>query len=144
MKNCLSCPTKCKADPKVWDTNGGDFYHCTAVVPVQGFGVMWLENRNLNPDVKQPNQVGRLINLNIFREGHAHYKSGTAQNECPLWSGIMLKDHQIEAIEDLAQEELREEEFRRRVEERKEQLRRRAALPWYKRVFPFKIKIERI
>ena len=55
---------------------------------------------------------------------------------------MMLHKDEIEAIEKLAKEELREEEFRRRVEERKEQLRRRAALPWYKRVFPFKIKIK--
>lgn len=47
-KNCLTCSTRIKADAK-WNENQGDFWHCTAVVPVQGFGVMWLENRALNP-----------------------------------------------------------------------------------------------
>ena len=49
----------------------------------------------------------------------------------------MLHKDEIEAIEKLAKEELREEEFRRRVEERKKQLRERNNLPWLKRMFPF-------
>jgi hypothetical protein len=57
-----------------------------------------------------------------------------------------MQDSPIEAnlIEMAAKQELHAEEFRRRVEERKEQLRKRKALPWYKKLFPFKVTIERI
>lgn len=81
-KNCLTCKTRIKADAH-WDENQGDFWHCTAVVPVQGFGVMWLENRNLNPH--DPKAVGRLTNLNLFRPEHKHFKSGL-NYDCALWS----------------------------------------------------------
>ena len=81
-KNCLTCNSRIKADAH-WDENQGDFWHCTAVVPVHGFGVMWLENRNKNP--ADPKCVGRLTNLNLFRPEHIHYKSGMT-NDCPLWS----------------------------------------------------------
>jgi hypothetical protein len=80
--NCLTCKTRIKA-ASVWDENQGDFWHCTAVAPVQGFGVMWLENRNLNP--YDPKSVGRLINLNLFRPEHKHFMSGV-DYDCALWS----------------------------------------------------------
>ena len=50
----------------------------------------------------------------------------------------------LKAIEDAAKTELDQEEFRRLVEERKESLRNRKRLPWYRKLFPFKITIERI
>ena len=81
-KNCLTCNTRIKADAH-WDEQQGDFWHCTAVVPVQSFGIMWLENRNKNPS--DPKSVGRLVNINMFRPDHKHYKSGTT-NDCALWS----------------------------------------------------------
>jgi hypothetical protein len=81
-KNCLTCKTRIKADAG-WDESEGDYWHCTAVVPVQGFGVMWLENRNLNPH--NPKASGRLINLNLFRPEHKHFKSGI-DYDCMLWS----------------------------------------------------------
>lgn len=52
---------------------------------------------------------------------------------------ISLKD-----IELAAKRELEDEEFREAVNKRKEELRARKNLPWYKKMFPFKIKIERI
>ncbi len=82
-KNCLTCNTRIKADAQ-WDENQGDFWHCTAVVPVQGFGIMWLENRHKNPT--DPKSVGRLINLNTFRPEHKHFKSGL-NYDCMLWKG---------------------------------------------------------
>ena len=82
-KNCLSCKTRFKADAQ-WDENQGDFWHCQAVVPVQGFGIMWLENRYKNPH--DPKAVGRLINLNMFRSEHKHFKTGL-DYDCALWSG---------------------------------------------------------
>lgn len=50
------------------------------------------------------------------------------------------------AIENQAKEELAAEEFREQVEKKKEQLRARKNLPWYKKLFPYKItfNIERI
>lgn len=48
------------------------------------------------------------------------------------------------AVEIAAKQELRDEDFRRRVDKRKEEIRARRNLPWYKKLFPFKIKIERI
>jgi hypothetical protein len=81
-KNCLTCKTRIKADA-FWDENQGDFWHCTAVVPVQFSGVMWLENRNKNP--RDPKSVGRLTNLNLFRKEHVHYKSGIT-DDCALWT----------------------------------------------------------
>jgi len=83
-KNCLTCKTRIKADSDTWDNNNGDFWHCQAVVPVQRYGVMWLENRDKNPT--DPKAVGRLINLNLFRTEHVHYKSGV-DGDCALWSG---------------------------------------------------------
>lgn len=84
-KNCLNCTTRVKADKK-WDENEGDYWHCTAVVPVHGFGIMWLENRNINADLDRIDQaVGRLTNLNHFREDNKQYKSGILY-DCPLWS----------------------------------------------------------
>jgi hypothetical protein len=50
----------------------------------------------------------------------------------------------IKAIEDRAREELNLETFRQAVDLRKQELRERSRLPWYKRLFPFRIKIERI
>lgn len=47
-------------------------------------------------------------------------------------------------IEHAAKQELEEEEFREAVKKRKEELRARKNLPWYKKLFPFKITIERI
>ena len=81
-KNCITCNTRIKASSK-WDENKGDFWHCTAVVPIPAFGVMWLENRHKNPD--DPYSVSRLININIFRPDHEQYKHGM-NNDCPLWS----------------------------------------------------------
>jgi hypothetical protein len=80
--NCLTCKTRIKADA-TWDENKGDFWHCTAVVPVQSFGIMWSENRHKNPT--DPKAVGRLINLNMFRLEHEHYKTGMT-SDCLLWS----------------------------------------------------------
>lgn len=47
-------------------------------------------------------------------------------------------------IELAAKRELEDEEFREAVNKRKEELRARKNLPWYKRLFPFSIRIERI
>jgi hypothetical protein len=81
-KNCLNCKSRIKADAQ-WGTNEGDFWHCTAVVPVHRF-VLWLENRHTNPH--DPKAVSRLINLNLFRPEHKHYKSGLEGEDCVLWS----------------------------------------------------------
>jgi hypothetical protein len=50
----------------------------------------------------------------------------------------------VKDIEFIAKRELEDEEFREAVNKRKEELRARKNLPWYKKLFPFKIKIERI
>jgi hypothetical protein len=50
----------------------------------------------------------------------------------------------IKAIEDRAREELDVEAFHQAVDLRKQELRESSRLPWYKRLFPFRIKIERI
>lgn len=50
----------------------------------------------------------------------------------------------IRAIEERAREELNLEAFHQAVDLRKQELRERSRLPWYKRLFPFRIKIERI
>lgn len=57
----------------------------------------------------------------------------------------MIPDQaRIRAIEERAREELRLEAFQQAVDLRKQELRERSRLPWYKRLFPFRIKIERI
>lgn len=53
-------------------------------------------------------------------------------------------ESRIKAIEERAREELRLEAFQQAVDLRKQELRERSRLPWYKRLFPFRIKIERI
>lgn len=50
----------------------------------------------------------------------------------------------IKDIELAAKRELEDEEYREAVNKRKEELRARKNLPWYKKLFPFKITIERI
>ena len=50
----------------------------------------------------------------------------------------------ISEVERLAREELDQEEFRARVEQRKAQLRAEPKRSIFQRIFPFKIKIERI
>ena len=50
----------------------------------------------------------------------------------------------IRAIEERARQELDIEAFHEAVVMRKQELRERSRLPWYKRLFPFRIKIERI
>ncbi len=50
----------------------------------------------------------------------------------------------VKEIEIAAKRELKDEEFRAAVVRRKQELRERSKLPWYKRVFPFRIKLERI
>lgn len=47
-------------------------------------------------------------------------------------------------IEIAAKRELEDEEFREAVNKRKEEIRARKNLPWYKKLFPFKVTIERI
>lgn len=47
-------------------------------------------------------------------------------------------------IELIAKRELEEELRRETINKRKEQLRARRNLPWYKKLFPYTIKIERI
>lgn len=53
----------------------------------------------------------------------------------------MIKTSDIELV---AKRELDEETFREAVNKRKEELRARKNLPWYKKLFPFKVTIERI
>jgi hypothetical protein len=43
-----------------------------------------------------------------------------------------------------ARRELEEERYRQRVEETKNRLRAQAGRPWWQRVFPWRIRIERI
>jgi hypothetical protein len=50
----------------------------------------------------------------------------------------------IRAIEERARQELDVEAFHEAVAMRKQELRERSKLPWYRRLFPFKITIERI
>lgn len=47
-------------------------------------------------------------------------------------------------IENMARRELEDEEFREAVDKRKEEIRSRRNLPWYNKLFPYKIRIERI
>lgn len=47
-------------------------------------------------------------------------------------------------IERAARDELATEEFRERVEARKEILRAARGRPWWKRLFPYRIKLERL
>ena len=56
----------------------------------------------------------------------------------------MLTPDNVEAIEFAARSELFDEEFRKAVDKKKEEMRARMNLPWYKKLFPFKITIERI
>ena len=47
-------------------------------------------------------------------------------------------------IELIAKQELEDDLRREAINKRKEQLRARRNLPWYKKLFPYSIKIERI
>lgn len=48
------------------------------------------------------------------------------------------------SVEAVACRELEEETFRERVEERKAYLRERRMRPWWVRLFPFRIRLERL
>jgi len=56
----------------------------------------------------------------------------------------MLSSSEIYDAENLAKAELRDEEFRALVEARKVAIREAKGRPWWARIFPFRITIQRI
>lgn len=79
VKNCVSCINRTKADEKL-DSNGGDFWYCTAKVVWPSF-VMQMTGAQYAEFNKQ---VNRLFNLNLFKEDTTYYEG--LQRDCPLWS----------------------------------------------------------
>lgn len=75
LHNCLSCANRVKADAATWDTNGGDFWHCTAAIVLPEFCGVQLREWS----------VDRAVNLNLFLDP-APTAPGLNARTCPLWS----------------------------------------------------------
>ena len=78
-KNCVSCSNRTKAEEH-WDSNGGDFWYCTASIvwPTFAMQMTGAQYAEFNK------QVNRLFNLNLFKEDTTYYEG--LQRDCPLWS----------------------------------------------------------
>lgn len=72
-KNCLTCANRVKSSASM-DTNGGDFWDCTAVPVLPEFAGHQLRFEGR----------GMSINLNSFRDGHPCQAYQLAR-DCGLW-----------------------------------------------------------
>ena len=79
VKNCPNCKLRSKADPDVWDTNGGDFWYCSAEI----IWPVFVQQMTGAQYAKFNKQVNRLINLNLFNEGTTYHEG--LQKDCPLF-----------------------------------------------------------
>lgn len=75
-KNCPSCALREKAESS-WDTNGGDFWWCTAKPIVPEFCGAFVSGR-------LKGRIGGPINLKLFEAGTTYHDG--LQRDCPLWA----------------------------------------------------------
>lgn len=86
---CPNCARRVKANPATWDSNGGDYWWCTAVPIIPAFAGAHVYGDMGKGPGRPAGAFGMPINLKLFEEPHTTRMSGWPHGqECPTFASL--------------------------------------------------------